>query len=63
MRVLFINHLQITYYQLGLICDRCLYFFMTSSDAMYHHSQDCKNIAGSKAEEDDKDEEPGQEQQ
>ena len=52
-----INHLQIVHYQLGLICDRYLSFFMTSSDAMHHHGQDCKNLASDEAEEDDEDEE------
>ena len=31
--------------------------FMTGSDAMCHHSQDCKNLASKEAEEDDEDEE------
>ena len=52
-----VNHLQITHYQLGLICNRCSYFFTTSSDAMYWHCQDCKNVAGGEAEEDDENEE------
>ena len=52
-----INHLQITHYQLGFICNRCLYFLMTGSDAMYHHIQDGMNLAGNEAEEDDEDEE------
>ena len=50
------NHLQIAHYQLGLICDECLYYF-TSSETMHHHSQAWKNSAGGQAEEDDEDEE------
>ena len=33
-----INHLKIMHYQLGLICNKCLSFFMTGSDAMHHHN-------------------------
>ena len=32
-------------------------YFITSSDAMCHHSQTCKNLAGSEVEEHDEDEE------
>ena len=52
-----VNHLQIMHYWLGLICARCLDYFTTSSDAMYHHGPVWKNSACSKAEEDDEDKE------
>ena len=45
------------HYQLGLICDRCLSFFMTGSDAMHLHGPECKNLVSNEAEEDDDDEE------
>ena len=48
-----VNHLQIAHYQLGLVCNRCLSFFMTSSDAMHHHDQDCKNAASNEVKEED----------
>ena len=52
-----VNHLQIAHYQLGLICNGCLYYFTTSSDIMHCHGQGCKNLAGGEVEEDDEDEE------
>ena len=51
-------HLWITHYQLVLICNRCLYFFTTGSNVMYHHSQDWQELRQcNEAEEDDEDEE------
>ena len=37
-----VNHLCTRYYHLGLICQRCLSYFMTTSDTMHCHSQGCE---------------------
>ena len=38
-----LNHLCTGHYCLGLICKQCLLYFMTSSDAMWHHAQGCQS--------------------
>ena len=35
-----VNHLCTRHYHLGLICKRCLLYFMTSLDTIWHHAQD-----------------------
>ena len=37
-----VNHLHTGHYCLELICERCLLFFTTNSNAMQHHVQGCE---------------------
>ena len=37
-----VNHLCTSHYQLGLICERCLLFFMINSNMMQCHAQGCE---------------------
>ena len=39
-----VNHPFTGRYHLGLVCERCLLQFMTSSDRMQHHSQGCESM-------------------
>ena len=41
-----VNHLCTRHYHLGLICERCLLYFMTSLDTMQHHAQGCQSTCG-----------------
>ena len=34
-----INHLQMVYYRLSLVCDKCYNYLSTSSDTLHHHGQ------------------------
>ena len=34
-----VNHLCIGHYCLELVCERCLSYFTTMSDKMWHHAQ------------------------
>ena len=36
-----VNHLHTGHYCLGLVCERCLLYFTTTSDKMQHHTQEC----------------------
>ena len=44
-----LNHLQTVHYRLGLVCSRCLHIPATTSEAMQHHSQGCRQPAESDA--------------
>ena len=37
-----VNHHHTGHYLLGLVCERCLWYFITSSDMMQHHAQGCQ---------------------
>ena len=37
-----INHLQTMHYRLGLVCSGCLCYSTTTSEAMWHHGQVCR---------------------
>ena len=39
-----VNHLCTGHCHLGLVCERCLQHFMTSSDRMQHHLQGCQSM-------------------
>ena len=39
-----VNHLHTRHYHLGLVCKRCLSYFMTASDKMWHHAQGCEHM-------------------
>ena len=39
-----VNHLHTRHYCLRLICEQCLLYFITSSDAMWCHAQGCQSM-------------------
>ena len=39
-----VNHLCTRHYCLRLICERCLLYFMTSSDTMWCHAKGCQSM-------------------
>ena len=48
-----VNYLQTTHYRLGLVCSRCLCYSTTTSEAMQHHGQVCRQPIESDAKEED----------
>ena len=43
-----INHLCTGHYHLWLVCERCLSYFMTMPDKMWHHAQGCESTCSCK---------------
>ena len=39
-----VNHLHTGHYHLGLVCERCLSYFTTTLDTMWHHAQGCGSM-------------------
>ena len=48
-----INHLQTMHYRLGLVCSGCLHYFTTTSEAMWHHGEVCRQPTESATKEED----------
>ena len=49
-----VNHLWTIHYKLGLVCSGCLCFPLVISEAIWHHSQGCKQPRESDAKEEDR---------